>query len=103
MASPPELFKLKIASITETKNNLSALIDGLRAGAPVLIVDRDDGSRVEPVDGREHGGPDGRLRVVRDGSFGRAGASARGCFQRFSAARRWAGRRSAHQRTAGRR
>jgi prevent-host-death family protein len=31
---------MKIASITEAKNRLSALIDGLKAGSPVLIVDR---------------------------------------------------------------
>ena len=31
---------MKIASITEAKNNLSALIDGLKGGSPVLIVDR---------------------------------------------------------------
>ena len=60
---------MKKASITETKNNLSALIDGLRAGSPVLIVDRGRPvARLEPVAGREHGGQDGRLsRLVRDG------------------------------------
>ena len=31
---------MKKASITEAKNRLSALIDGLIRGAPVLIVDR---------------------------------------------------------------
>ena len=31
---------MKIASITEAKNSLSALIDGLKAGSPVLVVDR---------------------------------------------------------------
>ena len=31
---------MKKASITEAKNNLSALIDGLKSGSPVLIVDR---------------------------------------------------------------
>jgi len=31
---------MKRASITEAKNNLSALIDGLKNGSPVLIVDR---------------------------------------------------------------
>lgn len=31
---------MKKASMTEAKNNLSALIDGLKAGSPVLIVDR---------------------------------------------------------------
>ncbi|MEI9898888.1 MAG: hypothetical protein WDN31_00790 [Hyphomicrobium sp.] len=31
---------MKIASITEAKNNLSKLIDGLASGSSVLIVDR---------------------------------------------------------------
>jgi antitoxin (DNA-binding transcriptional repressor) of toxin-antitoxin stability system len=31
---------MKKASITEAKNRLSALIDGLKRGAPVLIVDK---------------------------------------------------------------
>ena len=60
---------MKKASITETKNNLSALIDGLRGGSPVLIVDRGRPvARLEPVAGREDGGQDGRLsRLVREG------------------------------------
>ena len=31
---------MKKASITEVKNNLSALIDGVKQGAPLLIMDR---------------------------------------------------------------
>lgn len=60
---------MKKASITETKNNLSALIDGLRGGSPVLIVDRGRPvARLEPVAGREERGQDGRLsRLIRDG------------------------------------
>jgi prevent-host-death family protein len=60
---------MKKASITETKNNLSALIDGLRGGSPVLIVDRGRPvARLEPVTGREEGGQNGRLsRLIRDG------------------------------------
>jgi prevent-host-death family protein len=60
---------MKKASITEAKNNLSALIDGLRSGSPVLIVDRGRPvARLEPVSaGRDQEG-DGRLaRLVRDG------------------------------------
>src|SRR6516165_10510796 len=45
---------MKKASITEAKNNLSALIDGLKGGSPVLIVDR--------------GRPVARLEAVRTGS-----------------------------------
>ena len=60
---------MRKASITEAKNNLSALIDGLKGGSPVLIVDRGRPvARLEPVTnspGAEH---DGRLlRLVRDG------------------------------------
>ena len=42
--------QMKRASITEAKNGLSALIDGLRHGAGVLIVDRGRPvARLEPV------------------------------------------------------
>jgi prevent-host-death family protein len=60
---------MKKASITETKNNLSALIDGLKGGSPVMIVDRGRPvARLEPVAGREEGRQDGRLsRLIRDG------------------------------------
>jgi prevent-host-death family protein len=60
---------VKRASISETKNNLSALIDGLKSGAPVLIVDRGRPvARLEPVIGGAEGGEDGRLsRLVRHG------------------------------------
>ena len=41
---------MKKASITEAKNNLSALIDGLKGGSAVLIVDRGRPvARLEPV------------------------------------------------------
>ena len=58
---------MKRASITEAKNNLSALIDGLKGGSPVLIVDRGRPvARLESVTtDREH---DGRLsRLIREG------------------------------------
>jgi antitoxin (DNA-binding transcriptional repressor) of toxin-antitoxin stability system len=61
---------MKKARITETKNNLSALIDGLKGGGePVLIVDRGRSvARLEPITGREEVGQSGRLsRLVRDG------------------------------------
>jgi prevent-host-death family protein len=60
---------MKIASITEAKNSLSALIDGLKAGTPVLIVDRGRPvARLEPVTGSGQGESDGRLaRLLRDG------------------------------------
>jgi prevent-host-death family protein len=45
---------VKRASVTEVKNNLSALIDGVQGGSPVLIVDRGRPvARLEAVE--EHG------------------------------------------------
>ena len=69
---------MKKASITEAKNNLSALIDGVKGGSPVLIVDRGRPvARLEPV-GELYFGDDTRLaRLVREGIVRppRAGAS----------------------------
>ena len=60
---------MKRASITEAKNNLSAQIDGLRSGSPVLIVDRGRPvARLEPVGLQPERDADGRLsRLVREG------------------------------------
>jgi len=60
---------MKRASITEAKNSLSALIDGLKGGSPVLIVDRGRPvARLEAVTGEHEAGQDGRLaRLVREG------------------------------------
>jgi antitoxin (DNA-binding transcriptional repressor) of toxin-antitoxin stability system len=60
---------MKKASITEAKNNLSALIDGLRSGSPVLIVDRGRPvAQLEAVGGEGQDAENGRLsRLVRDG------------------------------------
>jgi prevent-host-death family protein len=60
---------MKRASITQAKNNLSALIDGLKNGSPVLIVDRGRPvARLEPVTGDHEGDEDARLaRLVREG------------------------------------
>jgi prevent-host-death family protein len=60
---------MKKTSITEAKNNLSALIDGLKGGSPVLIVDRGRPvALLEPVTGDGAGEQDGRLsRLLRDG------------------------------------
>jgi prevent-host-death family protein len=59
---------VKRASITEAKNTLSALIDRVKGGATVLIVDRGRPvARLEPVGGLAAGGT-GRLgQLVRDG------------------------------------
>ena len=60
---------MKKASISEAKNNLSALIDHVKGGSPVLIVDRGRPvARLEPLSGSP-GDVDGRLaRLARDGA-----------------------------------
>jgi prevent-host-death family protein len=60
---------MKRASITDAKNNLSSLIDGLKNGSAVLIVDRGRPvARLEPVTSGAAPEDDGRLgRLVRDG------------------------------------
>jgi prevent-host-death family protein len=60
---------MRKASITEAKNNLSALIDSLRAGSPVLILDRGRPvARLESVTAASESEQGGRLsRLVRDG------------------------------------
>jgi len=41
---------MKIASVTETKNNLCALLDAVRHGSSVLILDRNEPvARLEPA------------------------------------------------------
>jgi len=61
---------MKKASISELKDKLSALIDGVQRGAPLLIVDRGRPvARLEPVSGINEGGdPEGQLaRLERVG------------------------------------
>ena len=60
---------MKKASITEAKNRLSALIDGLKGGSPVLIVDRGRPvARLEPVTSLGESEQNGRLsRLIREG------------------------------------
>jgi prevent-host-death family protein len=52
---------MKTVSISEAKNNLSALMEGLKSGSPVLIVDRGrPAARLEPVTaGHEMGETEG--------------------------------------------
>jgi prevent-host-death family protein len=70
---------VKKSSITDAKNNLSALIDGLKGGSPVLIVDRGRPvARLEPVApaSGDAGSDAGRLdRLERDGVLRRGGAA----------------------------
>jgi len=59
---------MKKASITEAKNNLSALIDRVKGGSPVLIVDRGRPvARLEPVSGLRSDEDSRLARLVRDG------------------------------------
>lgn len=60
---------MKKASITDAKNGLSALIDRVKGGSSVLIVDRGRPvARLEPVTTGTRAGDDGRLeRLVREG------------------------------------
>jgi prevent-host-death family protein len=59
---------VKKASITEAKNNLSALIDEVKGGLPILIMDRGRPvARLEPVAGAASAGDDRMGRLIRDG------------------------------------
>jgi prevent-host-death family protein len=59
---------MKRASITEAKNNLSALIDSVKGGSPVLIVDRGRPvARLEPVNRIGPVDDDRLARLVREG------------------------------------
>jgi prevent-host-death family protein len=62
------LASMKKASITEAKNNLSALIDSVKGGSPVLIVDRGRPvARLEPVSRMSSHDDDRLARLVRVG------------------------------------
>lgn len=66
---------MKKATLTETKNNLSALVDQVRHGETILILDRGRPvARLESVLG-EGDDPEGRLlRLERQGVLRRASA-----------------------------
>ena len=68
---------MKKASITEAKNNLSALIDGLKSGSPVVIADRGRPvARLEPALSADDGADEGKLAsLIRDGLVRRARAA----------------------------
>jgi prevent-host-death family protein len=54
--------------VTDAKNNLSALLDHVRTGAAVLIVDRGRPvARLEPVSGRGRDEEGPLARLVRSG------------------------------------
>lgn len=66
---------MKRATLTETKNNLSALVDQVQHGETILILDRGRPvARLESVLGAEDD-PEGRLaRLERQGLLRRASA-----------------------------
>jgi prevent-host-death family protein len=67
---------MKLATISETKNGLSALLDRVRHGETIVVTDRGRPvARLEPVTGQDQAGPDeGRLaRLERAGIIRRAG------------------------------
>ena len=66
---------MKKATLTETKNNLSALVDQVQHGETILILDRGRPvARLESVLGQEDD-PEGRLaRLERQGLLRRATA-----------------------------
>lgn len=69
---------VKKASITEAKNNLSALIDAVQGGSPVLIVDRGRPvARLESLRAGDAAADDLLARLVRAGTVrpARAGAA----------------------------
>jgi prevent-host-death family protein len=59
---------MRKASITEAKNGLSALIDSVKSGSPVLIMDRGRPvARLEAVNDFEASDDDRLARLVREG------------------------------------
>ena len=71
---------MKIVTISQTKNQLSALLDRVRHGETILIVDRDRPvARLEPVVTAEEGDENGRLaRLERAGLLRRGSGSRSG-------------------------
>ena len=68
---------MKTATLTETKNRLSALIDQVRHGETILILDRGRPvARLASVIAEESPNPEGRVaRLERQGILRRAKAS----------------------------
>ena len=59
---------MKKASITETKNNLSRLIDEVKNGTSILILDRNiPVAKLEPLSSNEVSGFDRAASLVRQG------------------------------------
>ena len=78
---------MKVATISQTKNRLSWLLDQVRHGESILIVDRNRPvARLEPVVSVEKGDQDGRLaRLERAGLLHR-GRTSEDCMNRILSA-----------------
>ena len=69
---------MKIASITQTKNQLSALLDAVKQGETVLIVDRDRPvARLEPIAAGPSDPEGGLARLERTGMVRRSKSATR--------------------------
>jgi prevent-host-death family protein len=65
---------MKTATITQAKNGLSALIDRVRAGESIVLLDRGTPvARLEPIVGR--GDTEGRLRRLERAGLVRVGVT----------------------------
>jgi prevent-host-death family protein len=65
---------MKTATITQAKNGLSALIDRVRAGESIVLLDRGTPvARLEPIGGRAD--PEGRLRRLERAGLVRVGVT----------------------------
>jgi prevent-host-death family protein len=70
---------MKIATISQTKNQLSALLDRVRHGESIIIVDRDGPvARLEPVVTAEEGDENGRLARLERAGLLRRGSGSQG-------------------------
>jgi antitoxin (DNA-binding transcriptional repressor) of toxin-antitoxin stability system len=65
---------MKLATISFTKNNLSALLDQVRQGETILVMDRDRPiARIEPVTASGEPDDDGRVGRLERGGVIRRG------------------------------
>jgi prevent-host-death family protein len=68
---------MKIATISQTKNQLSALLDRVRQGESILIVDRNRPvARLEPIVAPQELDPEGRLSRLERAGLIRRGSGA---------------------------
>ena len=69
--------QVKIATISQTKNQLSAMLDRVKHGETILIVDRDQPvARLEPVLSTDTADQEGRLARLERAGLARRGRGA---------------------------